>query len=114
MRVCVFFHMATLLNHVSLPSNAPTGAMRKLAAWARGSTASCFLSVLMTTQATKRNKREYKQDTTVGMKLVFLPFLIGFNCNMDKATFYSEAYINIPHVGLHMNLIVLREKLQSD
>lgn len=103
MRVCVFFHMATLLNHISLPSNAPTSAMRKLAAWARGSTASCFLSVLMATQATKHNKHEYKKDTTVGKKLLFLQFLIGFNCNMDEITFYSEAHINrrLDHMWLY-------------
>lgn len=101
-RVCVFFHMVTLLNRISLPSNAPTGAMWKLAAWARGSTASCFLSVLMTTQATRRNEREYKKDTTVVKKWVFFTFLIGFNCNMDQMTFYSKTYRNrhLGHVGL--------------
>lgn len=94
--VCVFFHMATLLNHVSLPSNAPTGAMRKLAAWARGSSASCFLSLLMTTQATKRNKHENKQDTSAGTKWAFLQFLIGFIRNSYWVIFHfiSEANIN--------------------
>ncbi len=54
--------MDTLLNHeaahVSLCFIAPAGVMRKLAEWARGSPASCFLSALMIIQATAWNERE--------------------------------------------------------